>query len=388
MGRKVIGAAVLILGMAVAGVGAQNADLALQAPVVNTRPGAEYAGSTRIFQGIPGLERAKNGRLWATWYGGGPDEGPDNYVMLATSADDGKSWSDVKVVIDPAGPIRAFDPCLWVDPRGRLWLFWAQAHSWWDGRAGVWAIHTAKPGQENPKWSEPRRLSNGIMMNKPTVLANGEWHLPVSVWEMGTGRVADPSARHNLGAEIGANVVVSADQGKTWERRGGVRVPERTFDEHMLVERRDRSLWMLVRTRYGIGHSESRDGGKNWSVGGPSGIPHINARFFIRRLKSGRLLLVRHNPPQGTQRSHLTAYLSEDDGKSWTGGLLIDERVGVSYPDGVEAPDGTLYVIYDYSRKGDKQILMSTFTERDVAAGQPVSGRFRTRVVVNQATGK
>lgn len=35
-----------------------------------------------------------------------------------------------------------------------------------------------------------------------------------------------------------------------------------------------------------------------------------------------------------TSRSHLTAYLSKDDGTTWTGGLMLDERRGVSYPDG------------------------------------------------------
>lgn len=373
-----------------AGMGAAvgAVDAALQPPRVITSPGPEYGSDTRVFQGIPGLERASNGRLWATWYGGGPDEGPDNYVMLATSGGDGKSWSGVRLVVDPEGPIRAFDPCLWIDPRGRLWLFWAQAHSWWDGRAGVWAIRTDDPSRENPTWTRPRRLCHGIMMNKPTVLANGEWLLPVSVWDVPTTRVTEPAARHDLGPEIGANVVVSADGGETWTRRGGVRVPERTFDEHMLVERRDGSLWMLVRTRYGIGHSTSADGGRTWSRGGPSGIPHINARFFIRRLRSGRLLLIRHNPPEGSkQRSHLAAFLSDDDGESWKGGLLLDERPGVSYPDGVQAPDGTLSVIYDYSRKGAKQILLATFTEEDVLNGCGVSPRFQQRVVVNQATG-
>ena len=37
-------------------------DFALQAPPVNTAPGPEYASRTRLFQGIPGIERAAN---WA-----------------------------------------------------------------------------------------------------------------------------------------------------------------------------------------------------------------------------------------------------------------------------------------------------------------------------------
>lgn len=68
----------------------------------------KYADGLRRFQGIPSIERATNGRLWAAWYGGGKDEGPENYIMLATSGDDGQNWSDLKIVIDP--PIRASEP--------------------------------------------------------------------------------------------------------------------------------------------------------------------------------------------------------------------------------------------------------------------------------------
>ena len=143
---------------------------------------------------------------------------------------------------------------------------------------------------------------------------------------------------------------------------------------------------MLVRTRYGIGESTSTDGGKTWSEFQPSSIPHVVSRFFIRRLISGKLLLVRHNPPEMKGRSHLTAYLSDDDGKTWTGGLLLDERLAVSYPDGAQDKDGVIRVIYDFERNKSKQILMAAFTEGDVAAGQP-SGTTRLRVLINQATG-
>src|SRR5437870_6118540 len=57
-------------------------DFALRAPPVNTSPGPEYASSTRMFQGIPGIERTAKGRLWAVWTAGGTGEGPLNYVVL------------------------------------------------------------------------------------------------------------------------------------------------------------------------------------------------------------------------------------------------------------------------------------------------------------------
>lgn len=360
-------------------------DPALVAPPINTSPGKEYADDTRMFQGIPGLSRAANGRLWALWYAGGTGEGELNYVVLVTSGDDGKTWSGPKLVIDPPGPVRAYDPAIWHDPSGRMWVFWAQSYRWWDGRSGVWAVTTDDSDQENPKWTEPRRLCNGIMMNKPTVLSNGDWLLPVAIWK----QPAKESIEHrfDLPEERGGNIFISKDQGKTFQLLGQTDVPERTFDEHMIVERKDNSLWTLVRTRYGIGESISTDGGKTWSKGKASDIPHVNARFFIRRLKSGNLLMVRHNPADKKSRRDLTAFLSQDDGKTWQGGLLLDERSGVSYPDGVQSDDGTIYIIYDFARTRDKKILMATFTEEDVLAGKPVSDKARLRVLVNQATG-
>ena len=399
---KVIGILAVVLSLFVISTGMQAAeefmqrghDVAARAPEVKTEPRIEHYGDhTRKFQGIPGIERASNGRLWATWYANNveADEGPDNYVVLVTSDDDGESWSRVRLVIDPEGLVRAFDPVLWIDPTGRMWLFWSQAHTWWDGRGGVWAITTDNPHDFAPTWSAPRRLFNGVLMNKPTVLTGGEWLAPAAVWKRDAGAtgnrpVKDGRVIFRKPDEMYSNVWRSSDNGDTWAFIGKADVPDRLFDEHMFIERKDGSLWMLVRTRYGIGESFSEDGGITWSPGEPSNIEHVSARFFIRRLGSGELLLIKHSPPAGARgRSHLTVYLSNDDGETWRGGLVLDERSGISYPDAVETEDGLLYAIYDYDRTGERKILMATFTEEDVLAGEIVSEEGRLRVLVNQA---
>ena len=362
-------------------------DPAMEAPELNLSPGPEYGDNTRRFQGIPGIERAENGRLWAVWYAGGPGEGPENYVLAATSGDDGRTWEAPMVVIDPPGSVRAFDPCLWHDPTGRLWLFWAQAYHHWDGRAGVWAITTEDSGACNPRWSPPRRLCNGIMMNKPIVFSSGTWMLPVAIWRSSPKPEAAPHT-HHLPDEIGSGIVCSDDAGTTWIPRGRANVPESSGDEHMLIERSNGDLWMLVRTRSGLGESTSSDAGFTWSPGRPSAIAHIpTARFFIRRLRSGRLLLVKHDPPDQTSRSHLKAFLSDDEGETWYGGLLLDERDRISYPDGLQAPDGRIYIIYDYNRYADKDILLVVITEEDIASGEPHSEAARLRILVNHASG-
>lgn len=355
----------------------ESQHLFLNPPRVISNPGPEYSGPTRRFQGIPSLARSPKGRLWAIWYGGkGPGEDRFNYVMLATSGDDGRSWSKEALVIDPDGdgPVRAFDPQMWIDPDGRLWAFWAQAIGHDGTVAGVWALTTDNPDDEKARWSEPRRLTNGVMMCKPTVLSTGEWVLPASTW-----RKTDNSAK----------MVVSTDHGQTWQVRGACHVPEdvRNYDEQMILEREDGTLWMLVRTTYGIGESISADRGRTWRQLKPSRIQHPASRFFIRWLGSGKLLLVKHGPiDKRIERRHLSAFLSKDGGQTWCGELLLDGRTGVSYPDGVQAPDGTIYIIYDYSRTGAREIIMAKFTEQDVTGGRCVSHVAALGMLVNKAS--
>ncbi|WP_068140166.1 sialidase family protein [Roseimaritima ulvae] len=349
----------------------------LKPPAVVAAGKPLHATDNRAFQGIPSLAIAPNGRLWATWYAGKtPAEDHNNYVVLSTSSDGGASWQEV-LIVDPdeGGPVRAYDPELWMAPDGKLRLVWAQAIGHEGTIAGVWFLDISNPNESEPKYDPPRRITDGIMMCKPLVLSSGEWILPASTW-----RQTDNSAR----------LIRSADQGKTWSLWGSCNVPQkdRAFDEHMIVERTDGKLWLLARTTYGIGESVSNDGGKTWPQLSPSKIAHPSARFFIRRLQSGNLLLVKHGPiDKRIGRSHLTAFVSKDDGKTWSGGLLLDERSSVSYPDGQQAEDGTIRIIYDFDRTGDRHILMATFREQDVLAGELVSGNAELRQLVSDASG-
>ena len=85
-------------------------------------------------------------------------------------------------------------------------------------------------------------------------------------------------------------------------------------------------------------------------------------------------------------------YISRDDGKTWEGGLLLDGRSQVSYPDVTER-DGEITVIYDRERGGFKEslaeaqgeareILLARFTEEDILHGALLSsGGFLQRVI-------
>ncbi len=347
-------------------------------PAILQDPANIYADSSRRFQGIPSIESTAGGRLFTVFYTGTETEGNGNFLLIHKS-DDGEHFGDaILAVTPPTEDTRCYDPTLWRDPDGRLWLCWAQSYGWYDGRMGVWCAICDEPDGDEIRFSAPRRVANGIMMNKPTVLQNGDWLFPCAVWCTHTAE------QNHLPEERYSNVYRSTDKGKTFTLWGHSDVPDRGFDEHMVYERTDGTLVMLVRANYGIGQAFSKDGGKTWFGEGDSGLGGPCSRFHVRRLPSGRLLLVNHKSFQG--RNNLTAMLSEDDGLTWSQGLLLDARREVSYPDMAEV-DGALYIIYDYNRTTDKEILLAKITEEDILAGKLVNPASRLQTVINKATG-
>ncbi len=353
------------------------------APAVITNPGAEFQDDARPGAMIIGMDRTPKGRLWGCWTGTGDKR--DGYFLLATSDDGGDSWSSPRLAIGARSEASqkisgALVGNLWTDPQGRLWLFFDQLLGDMQGRVtGVdavlsnWYMRCDDPDVAEPVWSEPVQFAEGCTLNKPIVLSNGDWLLPVSDWHQQTARV-----------------FVSTDQGDSWKERGHLKFPDWQFDEHMMVELKDGRLWMLARTSGQPFESFSGDSGRTWSTPQQAAtVQNVNARFFLRRLQSGRILLVKNGSPAErlSKRTHMSAWLSDDEGETWKGGLLLDQRNAVSYPDGFESPDGLIHILYDWNRHTDAEILMAKFREEDVLQGKIVSPDAKLLMLVNKATG-
>ncbi len=389
-GEKMIREGAASLGELVqsAAVTTTKNDEALAVVPFNTKPGPEYQASARLYQGVPGIARDdKSGRLWATWYTGGRGEDKYNYVVVVTSGDDGATWTEPVLVVDPPNNVRTSDSCLWTAPDGRLHFFYTQndaTRHLHDGRWGVWLSICDDPSRADSAWSPPIRICDGLMLQKPTVLRDGAWLLPVANWY---------DRKH------GAGIVRSTDDGRSFQWIGGA--PGRNADwtgkttgggmEHMIVERKDGTLWMPMRIEGGVCETTSTDGGVTWSPPIRSAIEGPGARFHVRRLRSGRLLMINHvgfsrDVPIYLQRSHLTAMLSDDDGRTWPHRMLLDDRTQVSYPDAVETPEGELRIIYDHGRTSAREILLAKTNEADILAGKPGPAT-KLRLLINKATG-
>ncbi len=344
---------------------------------------AQYTTGWRLWQGMPGIEVTKKGRVFASFYSGGVGEGIGNVALVLVSDDGGKTFSEPVVAAYCEGH-RCFDQCIWIDPLDRLWFIWSIMPD-----DGVYASICDDPDADELVWSEARLIGHEIMLNKPTVLSTSEWLFPMAVWKREMRKAY--SLPYDKDAVSGAWAYKTIDNGKTFEKIGVAQVAESVYDEHMFLEREDGSLACFVRTTYGIGVCYSYDGGKNWTEGVNSGYGKSRTRFHIRRLRSGRILMVYHADTD--RRNNLAAFLSEDDGKTWPHKLILDERYPVSYPDAKEAEDGYIYIIWDYERGGatleqayaaERALYMAKITEDDIIAGRILSKEGKTKHIVSK----
>lgn len=343
-----------------------------------------FSAPYRVWQGVPGIEVTKNGRIFSTYYSGGTKESVNNFIVL-TKSDDGVNFSEPIAVLFKEN-YRCYDPCIWIDPLDRLWLIWALAPE-----HAVYAVICDDPDADELKWSEKILIGRDVMMNKPTVLTTGEWLFPIAVWHSNVFTVGGFNHKDEIDRKAFAYKTI--DGGKSFVNLGGSDVENRSFDEHMILEMADGSLAMYVRTTYGIGVSYSYDRGKTWTKGEDSKLGGPCSRFFIGRLKSGRILLVNHYNFSG--RSHMTAMLSEDECKTWKYKLLLDERSNVSYPDAKEADDGFIYITYDRERgtaadtmdkiyASAREILYAKITEDDIINGKLVNKDSKLKCVISK----
>lgn len=176
----------------------------------------KYGTSYRLWQGIPGIEVTKKGRIFSTFYSGGTKEEVNNFVVLLKS-DDGIYFGEPIAVAFEEG-YRCYDSCLWIDPLGRLWLFWACAPE-----HAVYAVICDDPDADELVWSDVIRVGEDVMMNKPTVLTTGEWLFPITVWHRNVQTGGFRSNKED--SERKAFAYKTVDCGQSFVKLGGLTLP-------------------------------------------------------------------------------------------------------------------------------------------------------------------
>ncbi len=363
------------------------------------KPYHKHRINLRIFQGCPQVEISAGGRLWVTWFGSNvqAERAPyhnDQFSVIATSADGGKTWKEV-FVFDPSELLGggASDPLLWKDPQGNI-RFIGHRNIDFQGKddfaSSAWEFTMLDPEDEHTAWSSPRLLGNkNISVMKPLIFPDGTIMRSMDDFRL-VGRPDQERIRF-LKEDIGGKpIFVSA-------------LPvdnDAVFAEQMPIIRKDGSLFTFYRARKGQKFAESFDGGKSWKLGGYYPMQFsINTKCILKTLPSGRVLLVandvqmkdkdgkrvyyytdesgmqRELVKNKTSRTRMTAYLSDDDGKTFTHKILLCDDGQISYPSATLSQDGSIYIVYDQGRGviGQHTIFLSKITEADILAGELVN---------------
>ena len=353
----------------------------------------------RVFQGCPQVETSDGGRLWATWFGSNvqAERAPyhnDQFSVISTSADCGKTWKEV-FVFDPSELLGggASDPMLWKDPKGNI-RFIGLRNIDFKGQdefaTSAWEFTMLDPENEHTAWTAPRLLGNkNISVMKPLIFPDGT--IMRSMDDFKLVGIPNKVRIRFLKEDVDGKPIFVSE------------LPvdnDASFAEQMPIIRKDGSLFTFYRASKGQKFAESFDGGKSWDLGGYYPMQFsINTKCILKTLSSGRVLLVANDvqmkdengkkihyytdqngeqcelEKHKTPRTRMTAYLSDDDGKTFAHRMLLCDDGQISYPSATVSKDGAIYIVYDQGRGviGQHTIFLSKITEEDILAGKLVN---------------
>lgn len=334
----------------------------------NMSPDASYAVKSLDYSQITAIETTANGRLWASLLGGGDDA--NGFLTLTYSDKQGKSWVEPVLALDARTNNHAVrNGVLWLSPKGELWLFYTIFDGYYDGRGSMWAMVCKNPDDMKPMWETPQYIGVGVATGRPILNNKGEWLLPMALWgrvvigydkaltinnRWATPRYASPyvDKYKELDSKRGAGVYISADEGASWNGvLGNVlcssEVVKGRYNNPQLFLHEDGAVRMVLRTSgTAWTYAASSWDGVSWRS--PSKfVAAPDQNFALHRLADGRLLMVRNGrfdrhiywSPEG-----MYAYLSDDSGATWYGGLRVSTEHGCINPVVAESKDGTIYI--------------------------------------------
>lgn len=356
-----------------------------------------YLPENRGYQACPAVAVTEKGSIYvgfmATPFGftGTGGENHYGYVSLVRSRDGGITWEDPIAVFDPdkEGPCRTFEPVLWTSPdRKRLYLFYTQSAGLENnlgGALGTWVSYCDDPESDTPHFSQPIRAFDGFTDSAARLFSDGYWYVAPAFSRCLTPECFDMSKE---GHEIGVHLYRSKDC-LNWEHVCHLPNTCDHISEPSIIELPDGRILLEERTPSGTHYlwSDIKDP-TLWSNPEPLCFDNnkkdlimnpADTRNSIRLLPSGNILYLFNNSRE-PKRELLSAALSEDGGKTFPYVILLDERIGSTYPMADITVEGDIFIVYDQGRSrldkaSGSEILFARITEQDIIKGELVSPR-------------
>lgn len=341
-----------------------------------------------------------DGSLLCTWFAGTQEGIADISIYLSRLEKGAQVWSQPVKLSEDASRSEQ-NPVLFLDPDNVLWLMYTAQKS---GNQDTAIVRFRQSQDLGKSWGEIGTLLGepGTFIRQPvTVLANGDWLLPVFYCRTQPGEKW-------VGNNDDSAVKISSDKGKTWR---DVAVPESTGCVHMnITPLRDGSLLALYRSRWAdfIYQSRSVDGGNSWSAPQPTALPNNNSSIQVTTLANGHLALVFNHLSAadaserraslydeiededddvrveataetgartafwGAPRAPMTLAISEDGGRSWPYRRNLETGDGYcmtnnsqqklnrefSYPSIKQGLNGELHIAFTYYRQAIKYVCV------------------------------
>lgn len=287
------------------------------------------------------------------------------------SSDEGKTWMSYPIFEDPGKYTISNERALLKTQNGVIILAFMnlKARRNWNWQAEI----SDSPGAILPTCTV-RSLDGGKTWQDVQKLHNEHTGAIRDMIETRNGNVVFTSMmmRHNPGHHT-VLTYTSRNEGSTWERSniidlGGI--GHHSGVTEATIEQLDNfRLWMLMRTNWGsFWEATSKDEGITWEDIKPTSIAASSAPGLLKRLESGRLVLVWNRRfPEGADnfpmrggdrqwsevansnhRQELSISISEDDGKSWSEAVVLakvrQSNNQVSYPYLFESSPGELWL--------------------------------------------
>ena len=330
------------------------------------------------------------GDFLVCWFHGSGERTADDVRIEGARLQNGV-WSPRFVMADTPG-YPDTNPCLFVDPRLRLWLLWPTIlANRWETALMKYRIATDYQAEGPPRWDAQEVLH---------VTPGKEFDSPVAAYldqcEATLAKIGTPDARperiEKYLKELRARAADKLSRRLGWMTRAHPLVLDQNrllvplysdgFDlsliaitddwgtnwhtsqplvaagniQPSLVRRRDGSLFALMRDNGPAPHrlhqSISLDRGETWSAVTDSDQPNPGSGAEVIGLRNGHWVLIGNDTEAGRYR--LTVQLSEDEGKTWPWKRRLEadpagpEAGAYHYPSIIQAQDGSLHASYSY----------------------------------------
>jgi sialidase-1 len=337
---------------------------------------------------IPAIETAPDGSLLAfvearKYHLHDPGfEKQDIDLVMKRSADNGRTWSAMKVIEDPGERWSAANPATLVDrATKRVWLFYLRGkpeRNTYTARAGTDDIRILARTSDDSgvTWSEAADLTDVTRD-----MADPKWRTsvvgPGGGIQTRRGRLVIPVWKFE---PWGVFAVFSDDHGRTWRR--GQLVPDVSGDESQLVELSDGRLLFDIRQQRGAHRwrATSDNDGKTWSkAGAGEQVSAVACAIERLTLKGGgddrdRLLWT---GPKGPQRSNLVVRVSYDEGATFTRERSIADGPA-AYSDLTILQDRTVGVLWERGTNANYQFITFTRFDREWLEEKPAQSAVKS----------